>query len=206
MLELTVRQPETSARTTPERRPTGQWPCVCCTGAMPRAYVVVDMDVTDPDRYTAYRELAGPAVEAAGGRYLARGGATEVFEGDRQPHRMVILEFPDMDAAQGLVRLPRVRRGTRRPRGSRCRVVRRRRGRLTRLRGGRRLRGSTDGDVPAPGDVDSPTRAVSKWLCGVRYRRSFLHVGRHFGPAVVNRQRSRSRHHGVGEPVRDHER
>jgi len=67
---------------------------------MPKAYVIVDIDVTDPDRYAAYRELAAPAVEAAGGRYLARGGATEVLEGDRVPHRIVVLEFPDMQAAR----------------------------------------------------------------------------------------------------------
>jgi uncharacterized protein (DUF1330 family) len=67
---------------------------------MPKAYVVVDMDVTDPDRYAAYRELATAAVAAAGGRYLARGGTTMVLEGDRRPARMVILEFPDLDAAR----------------------------------------------------------------------------------------------------------
>jgi uncharacterized protein (DUF1330 family) len=67
---------------------------------MPKAYVIVDIDVTDPERYAAYRALAGPAVEAAGGRFLARGGATEVLEGDRVPHRTVILEFPDMQTAR----------------------------------------------------------------------------------------------------------
>ena len=67
---------------------------------MPKAYVIVDMEVTDPERYAAYRELAGPAVEAAGGRYLARGGTTAVFEGDRVPHRIVILEFPDLPTAR----------------------------------------------------------------------------------------------------------
>jgi uncharacterized protein (DUF1330 family) len=67
---------------------------------VPKAYVIVDMSVTDPERYAAYRELAGPAVEAAGGRYLARGGATEVLEGDRVPNRIVILEFPDLAAAR----------------------------------------------------------------------------------------------------------
>ena len=67
---------------------------------MPKAYVIVDIDVTDPERYAAYRELAARAVEAAGGRYLARGGATEVLEGDRVPHRTVILEFADMQAAR----------------------------------------------------------------------------------------------------------
>jgi uncharacterized protein (DUF1330 family) len=68
---------------------------------MPKAYVIVDMDVTDPDRYaTEYAPLAAPSVEAAGGRYLARGGRTVVLEGERQPHRTVILEFPDLAAAQ----------------------------------------------------------------------------------------------------------
>jgi uncharacterized protein (DUF1330 family) len=67
---------------------------------MPKAHVIVDMQITDPQRYESYRRLAGPAVEAAGGRYLARGGATEVLEGDRVPNRVVILEFPDLDAAR----------------------------------------------------------------------------------------------------------
>ena len=67
---------------------------------MPQAYVIVDIEVSDPERYAAYRELTAPPVEAGGGRYLARGGATEVFEGDRVPHRTVILEFPDMTTAR----------------------------------------------------------------------------------------------------------
>jgi uncharacterized protein (DUF1330 family) len=68
---------------------------------MPKAYIIVDMDVTDPDRYaTDYVPLSGPSVEAAGGRYLARGGETEVLEGDAQPHRTVIIEFESFDAAK----------------------------------------------------------------------------------------------------------
>jgi uncharacterized protein (DUF1330 family) len=67
---------------------------------MPKAYVIVDIHVTDPDRYAGYIALAGPAVEAAGGRYLARGGPTVVLEGDRTPARIVILEFDDLDAAR----------------------------------------------------------------------------------------------------------
>lgn len=68
---------------------------------MPKAYVIVDMDVTDPDRYKAeYVPRSGPAVEAAGGRYLARGGETVVLEGDRQPNRTVVIEFPSLDAAK----------------------------------------------------------------------------------------------------------
>jgi uncharacterized protein (DUF1330 family) len=64
------------------------------------AYVLVDVDVTDPERYDRYRHLAGPSVEQYGGRYLARGGASEVLEGDRVPNRLVVLAFPDADAAR----------------------------------------------------------------------------------------------------------
>lgn len=67
---------------------------------MPNAYVIVDVDVTDPVKYDAYRTLAGPALEAAGGRYLVRGGACEVLEGDRVPNRIVVIEFPDMATAR----------------------------------------------------------------------------------------------------------
>jgi uncharacterized protein (DUF1330 family) len=69
---------------------------------MPKAYVIVDMDVTDPARYAAeYVPRSGPAVEASGGRFLVRGGASEVLEGDVEPHRTVIIEFDSVDAAKG---------------------------------------------------------------------------------------------------------
>jgi uncharacterized protein (DUF1330 family) len=64
------------------------------------AYVLVDVDVTDPTRYDEYRPMAAASVEQHGGRYLARGGETEVFEGDRVPNRLVVLEFPDADTAR----------------------------------------------------------------------------------------------------------
>lgn len=64
------------------------------------AYVLVDMNVTDPVQYEEYRALAGPSVAQYGGRYLVRGGASEVLEGDRVPHRIVLLEFADADAAR----------------------------------------------------------------------------------------------------------
>jgi uncharacterized protein (DUF1330 family) len=67
---------------------------------MPKAYVIVDMNVTDPEKYKGYVALAGPSVEAGGGRFIVRGGATDVLEGDRVPNRIIILEFPDMDAAR----------------------------------------------------------------------------------------------------------
>jgi uncharacterized protein (DUF1330 family) len=64
------------------------------------AYVIVEVDVTDPDRYEQYKQAAAPAVAAAGGRYMARGGAVEVFEGDPPAGRSVVLEFPSMHAAR----------------------------------------------------------------------------------------------------------
>ena len=60
------------------------------------AYLYATLDVSDPVAYEQYR-LQVPAVIAAhGGRYLVRGGVTEVLEGDVQPMRQVILEFADM--------------------------------------------------------------------------------------------------------------
>jgi uncharacterized protein (DUF1330 family) len=67
---------------------------------MPKAYVIVDMNVTDPEKYQGYVALAGPSVEAGGGRFIVRGGDTEVLEGEWAPNRIIILEFPDMDAAR----------------------------------------------------------------------------------------------------------
>jgi uncharacterized protein (DUF1330 family) len=67
---------------------------------MPKAYLVCDVEVTDPEAYARYRELSGPALAKYGGRYLARGGATEVLEGSRLPGRIVVAEFDDMDTAR----------------------------------------------------------------------------------------------------------
>ena len=67
---------------------------------MPKAYVLVDVTVTDPDGYARYRELSSLAGEKYGARFLVRGGETEVLEGERQPGRLVVLEFDDADAAR----------------------------------------------------------------------------------------------------------
>ena len=62
------------------------------------AYVIYEATITDPAQYEQYKTRAAASVAAAGGRYLARGGAVESFEGV-QPARIVVLEFPTMDAA-----------------------------------------------------------------------------------------------------------
>jgi uncharacterized protein (DUF1330 family) len=65
------------------------------------AYVIIDTKVHEPDKYEKYKALARPLVEKYGGKYLARGGDLEVVDGELwQPTRMVLLEFPDGDAAR----------------------------------------------------------------------------------------------------------
>ena len=60
-------------------------------------YAVVNIRITDPDRYAKYREQAPPTIAHYGGKYLARGGKTEVLEGEWTPQRLVILEFESME-------------------------------------------------------------------------------------------------------------
>jgi uncharacterized protein (DUF1330 family) len=62
------------------------------------AYLIADVDVTDAAAYEEYRSKAPASIALHGGRYLARGGETFVLEGDWEPHRLVILEFPDLTA------------------------------------------------------------------------------------------------------------
>lgn len=63
------------------------------------AYIIADVDVTDSAQYAQYRALSSIAMQAYGAKPLVRGGAVEVLEGPWQPGRVVVLEFPDMDAA-----------------------------------------------------------------------------------------------------------
>ena len=64
------------------------------------AYVLANIEVTDPAAYDEYRKGVGATVTQFGGRFLARGGATERLEGSFVPERFVILEFPSMSAAK----------------------------------------------------------------------------------------------------------
>jgi uncharacterized protein (DUF1330 family) len=60
------------------------------------AYVIADVEVIDRVGYERYRQQVPATITAHGGRYIARGGATEVLEGTWSPKRCVILEFPGM--------------------------------------------------------------------------------------------------------------
>jgi uncharacterized protein (DUF1330 family) len=64
------------------------------------AYVVVEIDVHDPEQYETYKQMAPSSIAAHGGRYLVRGGQVETLEGTWLPKRLVILEFPSMDQAK----------------------------------------------------------------------------------------------------------
>ncbi len=60
------------------------------------AYIYANVQITDPALYETYRKDVPAVLAAHGGRFLVRGGAVSVLEGDGVPQRQVILEFPDM--------------------------------------------------------------------------------------------------------------
>lgn len=64
------------------------------------ALIIVDIEVTDPVRYEDYKRLASAAIAAHGGRYLVRGGRSEVLDGDWTPRRLVVLEFDSVEQAK----------------------------------------------------------------------------------------------------------
>ena len=70
------------------------------------AYLVVDIEIRDPEAYKEYIRLAPASIRQYGGKYLARGGRTEVFEGDWTPRRLVILEFESLDRARQWLESP----------------------------------------------------------------------------------------------------
>ena len=66
-----------------------------------KAYVIVNVDVHDRDRYPEYVKLAPISIQEHGGRYIARGGRTEKLEGTAwEPKRVVLLEFPSYEQAK----------------------------------------------------------------------------------------------------------
>jgi uncharacterized protein (DUF1330 family) len=64
------------------------------------AYAILDVEIRDMERYREYMRQVKPVIEAAGGRYLVRGGAHKVVEGEWFPRRLVLLEFPTMAALE----------------------------------------------------------------------------------------------------------
>jgi len=64
------------------------------------AFVIANVEVRDLARYEEYKALAARTIAQYGGRYIVRGGSTEVLEGTWVPKRVVVLEFPSMARAR----------------------------------------------------------------------------------------------------------
>lgn len=65
-----------------------------------KAYIIVDVIITDPDRYSEYKNLTPGSLIPFDGKFIVRGGVSETLEGKWQPGRLVVLEFPSMEKAK----------------------------------------------------------------------------------------------------------
>lgn len=70
------------------------------------AYLLAEIEVTDPVGFEAYRRDVPALIAQFGGRYLARGGEAEVLQGARPLRRTVLLEFPDMATLRAFYHSP----------------------------------------------------------------------------------------------------
>ena len=68
------------------------------------AYIIGQINITDPDKYQEYARLAAPVTQKYGGRFLVRGGAKTVLEGKVPFARIVVTEFPDVETAKRFYR------------------------------------------------------------------------------------------------------
>ncbi len=64
------------------------------------AYIIVEIEVTDPTVYEEYKRLAPPSIAQYGGKYIVRGGPVDVLEGEWKPKRLVVLQFESADRAR----------------------------------------------------------------------------------------------------------
>jgi uncharacterized protein (DUF1330 family) len=64
------------------------------------AYFIINISVKDTAGFEAYRQAVPATIAQYGGRYLVRGGKHETLEGTWQPTRLVVLEFPSVEAAR----------------------------------------------------------------------------------------------------------
>ena len=76
---------------------------------MTKAYIIAQATVTNPEQYEGYKALAGAAVAQYDGKYIVRGGATHLLEGDWAPPRLVILEFESVEQAKRFYDSPEYR-------------------------------------------------------------------------------------------------
>ena len=64
------------------------------------AYIIVEVEVKDPVKYEDYKKLTPGSLEAYGGKFIVRGGKAELIEGEKEPERIVILEFESSEKAK----------------------------------------------------------------------------------------------------------
>ena len=64
------------------------------------AYIIVDVTINDAAAYDQYKKLTPASITAYDGKFIARGGKTETLEGDWDPQRIVVLEFPSVERAK----------------------------------------------------------------------------------------------------------
>ena len=76
---------------------------------MPAAYLIVESNISDPEKFKAYMAAAPAVVKAFAGEYLVRGGRMVVLEGDWTPPRLTVLRYPSFDAAQKMYDSPAYR-------------------------------------------------------------------------------------------------
>ena len=65
-----------------------------------KAYVIVEVSITDQIIYEEYKKLTPATIAVFDGKFIVRGGRTETLEGDWQPERMVVVEFPSVEKAR----------------------------------------------------------------------------------------------------------
>lgn len=65
-----------------------------------KAYIIVDVNITDRARYEDYKKLTPGSLAPFEGKFIVRGGTTETLEGDWKPGRIVVVEFPSMEKAK----------------------------------------------------------------------------------------------------------
>jgi uncharacterized protein (DUF1330 family) len=73
---------------------------------LPSAYILANVDVTDPQQYEQYKKLSTLAMQAHGAEVCVRGGAVQVLEGDWNPGRTVLLKFPSAEKARAFYDSP----------------------------------------------------------------------------------------------------
>ncbi|MEP7067903.1 MAG: DUF1330 domain-containing protein [Usitatibacter sp.] len=64
------------------------------------AYVLAEVQVTNPEGYKGYTVIVGESIQKYGGRFLVRGGAAHPLEGEWPQQRRVVIEFPSVEAAR----------------------------------------------------------------------------------------------------------